>query len=1348
MGGFNVGDLYGSLHLDDADFAAKIRENREAARALANVELRQAGESARQFGEALKQAGIQTRQFQSYLNSLRAQGLSTKEALEVLKGSTAELQTKIRELFRVETDEAMAAIRAANAKIEKQREVEQAAAKAQIAQAENAVKYGKRIEDDARRRQQEMMQRMIGDAQAFERLEKEKADAAIREQHRIYFQYRELSAAASGLTTIGMAVGAMGAVPLAGMIYSAKQAAEFQDAMAKGTRGVKDLSSALRDELAAAARRSALETGISAKTIAENYYVIMSAGFSARDALDLTPVLSKFSKVTKSDLGETTRIILSSAKALQLSAEQIPDLVNKLVRADQLAPGTAAEFAKAIEGRAAGSIRIYGKTLSEAIALQMVMMKNGLSAAEAQTALLRVTQGVTRSVTQHGEVVTGIGKTWKEVIYNANGSMRTYQQWLVDIENITRRMTDKQKSDFFQMVGLGDRARTADVVKMLTGMSSELGTFRKEIENTGNSLGEMFSRTMDSPIEKLNLMKVRATDVAISLGTSVVAALLSLGVAIEPVAKKVEEIVGWFTQLDPKLQTFIATSGFVTFGAITMGGGLITAAGGVVRLYADLKLLTGVSGLPLVITMVESLAAKFGWVAVAALTAYEATKLFNDPKKWVVDKVAPTVGVINRFALGPMMGIAPWDKRWGAGDEKSAGQDAAKNYMEGVKAQVKQYAAELSNLFNGGGLTIPGMGASDPAKDKKDRQQLFAAVGLKDFTDQITEAKKSLAELNRMHLLTPGQQAEAQGYIVSLEAQLEQVGSTRTLLGRETEWSKGWALHVKEVMQAHEDLGNEVLKLKKNWADLPNKVGDFAAEASMLSQTGADDFMKSFATYTEKAGEAIDKIVGQKQQTGDTALDEYTRIVNFAKYHNVPFMDQRSLDDQAAYAKQVYDRLVSYRRNAGQGQNQEELSAWVNMVEAEAKAHHVLPDEINKDYRSIKEQLDNVVRESQSNWHKMTNFMSREMDQLVRDIGRGLGNAAANFLFGAGTSNDPLQPLITSFHDAYQQLTTYANPKQALLDVVNSIRNAGSAAQANAIAVRYFGNSAGPQLAKELRNGTISVSQINEAIGKATASTLDYANQTQKTTSWVTEMWRKLAADIVESITSYIIKEGLSKLLKWIFDIKDNSNDLGKLMVEVFKKIKDAIFGAGEAAKATADTIATATKTAANAAGPVAGAASGAAGAASKAAGSAGSGISGALSTAGAVGSVVSAVTGVVGMFQNMHQETTLNAIELNTRMTAIPLGQGEGGGIFGWLKSIYYQLSFVMTGQVYNIIDLLRQMSDAMVWGIYPEGSTAGAMGGGITMNFNAPITVQSNDPEQFVRQLKAQRVARGYKG
>lgn len=118
------------------------------------------------------------------------------------------------------------------------------------------------------------------------------------------------------------------------------------------------------------------------------------------------------------------------------------------------------------------------------------------------------------------------------------------------------------------------------------------------------------------------------------------------------------------------------------------------------------------------------------------------------------------------------------------------------------------------------------------------------------------------------------------------------------------------------------------------------------------------------------------------------------------------------------------------------------------------------------------------------------------------------------------------------------------------------------------------------------------------------------------------------------------------------------------------------------------------------------GAASTVAGSAGSAAGSAGSAAaSGALGWVGAIGSVGSMVSGIISNFQNARQETSLNAIELNTRKTAIYLGEATGTG--GLSAQMWRLLEDVEYG---TFVKVLEQIRDKVV---------AGA-GGAVTININ----------------------------
>lgn len=79
----------------------------------------------------------------------------------------------------------------------------------------------------------------------------------------------------------------------------------------------------------------------------------------------------------------------------------------------------------------------------------------------------------------------------------------------------------------------------------------------------------------------------------------------------------------------------------------------------------------------------------------------------------------------------------------------------------------------------------------------------------------------------------------------------------------------------------------------------------------------------------------------------------------------------------------------------------------------------------------------------------------------------------------------------------------------------------------------------------------------------------------------------------------------------------------------------------------------------------------------SGASGTAGAIAGGLTGVVGAIGSVVTAVSSIIGNFQMAHQETSLNAIEHNTRYSMMYLGEQANGGILGTLYKIDEELAW-----------------------------------------------------------------------
>ena len=143
-----------------------------------------------------------------------------------------------------------------------------------------------------------------------------------------------------------------------------------------------------------------------------------------------------------------------------------------------------------------------------------------------------------------------------------------------------------------------------------------------------------------------------------------------------------------------------------------------------------------------------------------------------------------------------------------------------------------------------------------------------------------------------------------------------------------------------------------------------------------------------------------------------------------------------------------------------------------------------------------------------------------------------------------------------------------------------------------------------------------------------------------------------------------------------------------------FGGIKDSIMDAGAAFKAIfgkggeVENVSDAIKPG----GPVSGAPSGG-GAGASVAGAAAGGIAGIVT---AVASVATAISSIVGNFQMAHMETSLNAIEHNTRYTMMYAGERADGGMIGRLYAISDAMQWVpglLDGINAKLIDWLEPL-------------------------------------------------------
>lgn len=352
-------------------------------------------------------------------------------------------------------------------------------------------------------------------------------------------------------------------------------------------------------------------------------------------------------------------------------------------------------------------------------------------------------------------------------------------------------------------------------------------------------------------------------------------------------------------------------------------------------------------------------------------------------------------------------------------------------------------------------------------------------------------------------------------------------------------------------------------------------IDEFNHELSELTVTDSklEEQAKAFGVQYEKAFKMTNKVT----EDGNKELAEMMRNLTAIKQLQVtnPQMAAKLEDD---FHQSQLRRILGIHDPNTLGQTQQSTLeflgtdaslrdkqiALVKMFEAMSAVsgetaekisqdQKIMIDGVVQDYDALKDRIAHNLSIVGNQWRELTNDIRDAVTRAISNLGGALFDTLFPNFLKAGAN--PLQPLVASFRSAFEQLSAYANPKAALQELIRSIQQAGSISLANAIAVKYFGNTAGPGLAAELRNGTISAKDLAAAIDSASASTTDFANQTTGQLSQLTLLWRQLVKDVVTAIVERLILVGLFSLLTWLKIIKNGTNTLASAMDEVFTKL-------------------------------------------------------------------------------------------------------------------------------------------------------------------------------------------------
>lgn len=401
---------------------------------------------------------------------------------------------------------------------------------------------------------------------------------------------KDLQSIGRQATTIGAALTKSITVPLVGIAgASIKAFSDFDDAMTKSTAIMGTLSSAMRNDLEAAAREVGRTTTFSAKQAADAYFFLASAGLDAKQSIAALPLVAKFAQAGNFDLARATDLLTDAQSALGLTIrddvvknmQNMVKVSDVLVKANVLANATVQQFSESLTTRAGAALRLVNKDIEEGVAVLAAFADQGTKGAEAGTRLDIVLRDLQKaSINQRGEFER-LGIT----VFDSAGNMRNMADIIGDMEGAFVGMSDEQKRSTITMLGFQDRSVAA--ILSLLGFSDAIRNYETQLRSAAGVTEEVASKQLESMKAQLTILWHRITDVGLTIGKALAPAVRDLAAGITAVLPILEGAAKLFSALPAPIQlsvigigALLAVAGpaIYVFGQLALASAALTGA--------------------------------------------------------------------------------------------------------------------------------------------------------------------------------------------------------------------------------------------------------------------------------------------------------------------------------------------------------------------------------------------------------------------------------------------------------------------------------------------------------------------------------------------------------------------------------------------------------------------------------------------------------------------------------------------------------------------------------------------------------------------------------------------------
>lgn len=360
----------------------------------------------------------------------------------------------------------------------------------------------------------------------------------------------------AALTATGAAIGAVGAVGVQGV----RAFVDFDEKMNQSLAIMGDVSDAMRDDMAEAAREVGKETRFGADEAAEAYFFLASAGLDAAQSIEAMPQVAQFAQAGMFDMARATDLLTDAQSALGLtsddSAENIENMARMsdvLVKANTLANASVEQFSEALTNKAAASMRSLNIPLEEGVAVLATFADQGIKGSQAGTTFNAMIRGLTQGIERNADKFEDLNIE----VFDAEGNFNNLADIVEDMEGALGDLSvEQQRAELSQ---LGFTEETLNGILALMGNSEAIKDYESDLQGAAGTTEEVAGNQLESLKGQLDILKGRFDDLGLSIGETLEPSLVDFVDAMGPVFEQLEPVlINLFETLAPVIEELIA----------------------------------------------------------------------------------------------------------------------------------------------------------------------------------------------------------------------------------------------------------------------------------------------------------------------------------------------------------------------------------------------------------------------------------------------------------------------------------------------------------------------------------------------------------------------------------------------------------------------------------------------------------------------------------------------------------------------------------------------------------------------------------------------------------------------